>query len=189
MSLTSVKTVSALVAGGAAALALSALYRGSGRDADPVTAVAHSAHEAALAERSAAPARTGSSASDATTGAPAGPTSNERELARQAELHGASESFRNSTLLTTIRENGHECAELTSVAASEVALSDRTPPDPLGGWRVACRGALAYFVAVGRGGQLVVEPLPIGDYPVTPGNQLPQNQLPNPLSPPNPPQR
>jgi hypothetical protein len=51
MSLTSVKTVSALLAGGAVALALSALYRGVGREADPVPDVAHAAHEAALAER------------------------------------------------------------------------------------------------------------------------------------------
>jgi hypothetical protein len=122
---------------------------------------------------------------------PAASSSNERALARQTELQGASDSFRNSTLLIAIRENGHACAELTSVEQSEVALSDRASPDSLGGWRVACRGALAYFVAVGRGGQLVIDPLPIGDsFFVSPQlPQDPQNQFRSPLPQPVPPNR
>jgi hypothetical protein len=188
MSLTSVKTVSALLAGGAVALALSALYRGVGREADPVPDVAHAAHEAALAERFTAPGRSGGVAPSVPPSAPAASPSNERAVARQTELQGASESFRNNTLLIAIRENGHACAELTSVEQSEVALSDRASPDSLGGWRVACRGALAYFVAVGRGGQLVVDPLPIGDsFFVSP--QLPPDQLQNPLPRQIPPNR
>jgi hypothetical protein len=70
--------------------------------------------------------------------------------ARQAELQGASESFRNSTLLIAIRDRGYVCADLTSVAPSG---------DELGGWHVACRDALAYFVAVDATGELVVEPV------------------------------
>jgi hypothetical protein len=179
MTLTSVKTISALIAGGAAALALSMLFRGVGRETAPVPDHAHAEHEAALATRSTVPedpASTGST-STPTAGAPAGPSRSERDLAWQTELRDASESFRNSTLLITIRENDFECDEVTGAAQGS---------EPLGGWRVTCRGALVYLVAVGASGQLVVEPIPMRDGLALPLESFPQQQLPNQrLLPPN----
>jgi hypothetical protein len=170
MSLTSVKTVSALLAGGAVALALSALYRGAGREADPVPDVAHAAHEAALAEQFAA-GRSGGAEPGVPPSVPAASSSNERALARQTELQGASDSFRNSTLLIAIREGGFVCNDLTSADQSD---------DPLGGWRVACRGALVYFVSVAASGELVAQPVPMGDgLIVSPFESLSPEQLPN----------
>ena len=163
-----IRPLAALTVGVIVAVALSLLYRGADHgidrgtdahallDAQPTTRLA--ARDAAVAAPATAPATT----------APA--------LATQAELRGASESFRNSTLLIAIRENGFLCSELTNAAQSE---------DPLGGWHVACRGALAYFVGVGASGELVVEPVPVGDnLIVLPSQQLPQDQSP-PLTPPN----
>jgi hypothetical protein len=71
--------------------------------------------------------------------------------ARQAELNGASPTFRNTTLLVAIRDAGFVCADLIDAAQSG---------DELAGWRVSCRDALAYSVAVDRSGNLVVEPMP-----------------------------
>jgi hypothetical protein len=169
-----IRLLAALIVGAGVAVTLSLIYRGPDHDIE----TGPDRH-----------ARLDVSPSTRATklDVPGTPDSPAHVLAAHAELRDASESYRNSTLLTAIRDNGHDCVELTSVEPSEVALSDRTPPDPLGGWRVACRGALAYFVAVGRGGQLVVEPLPVGDYPVGPLQQVPQFQLPNPLPPPNTP--
>jgi hypothetical protein len=178
MSLTSFRTLSALIVGAAAALALIALYRGAGREAGPAPDDAHATHEAALAARSAASDNAQSAAPTPTpVNAPAGPAPDERALARQAELRGASESFRTSTLLIAIRENGFVCSDVMSAEQGS---------DPLGGWHVACRGALTYFVAVGATGELVVEPVPVGDnFLVNPFNSVPPEQLPNPLTPPN----
>jgi hypothetical protein len=180
MSLTSVKTVAALIVGGAAALGLIALYRGAGREAAPTADAAHAAHELALSTRSASPddVRSGHSAPGTPATAPAGPSSSEQALARQADLRGASESFRNSTLLIAIRESGFVCNDLMSADQSA---------DSFGGWRVACRGALTYFVAVGASGELVVQPVPMGDgLIVSPFERFPPDQLPNPQQrPPN----
>lgn len=177
MTLTSFKTPSALLAGGAVALVLVAMYRGAGREAGPAPDDAHASHEAMLAARSASTgdARPAHSAPDA----PAGPSRGERDLAWQTELLGASESFRNGTLLIAIRENGFVCSD---VAGAEHG------GDPLGGWRVACTGGLTYLVAVGASGQLVVEPVPVGDnFTVGPYESFPLEQRQNPLEPPNPP--
>ena len=163
-----IRPLAALTVGAIAAVGLSLLHRGADHGIETGTD-AHAIFDAQpttrLAERDASV--TVPATASATT-APA--------LATQAELRGASESFRNSTLLIAIRENGFVCAELAHADQSE---------DPLGGWHVACRGALAYFVAVGESGELVVEPVPVGDNLVgRPAQQLPQDQLP-PLTPPN----
>jgi hypothetical protein len=175
----SFKPVLAVIAGGAAALALIALYRDAGREVTSVSDDEHAVHEAALAERSTAPedgdSRRPTSTSPAS--APATPSRSERDLAWQTELRDASESFRNSTLLIAIRENGFACADVTSAEQGS---------DPLSGWRVTCRGALVYLVAVGASGQLVVEPIPMGDGLILPFESFPPQQLPNqPLLPPN----
>jgi hypothetical protein len=179
----SFKTVLAVIAGGGAALALSALYRGDGREAATVPADEHAAHEAALAARATVMEDEDSTESTSTppASAPTGPSRSERDLAWQTELRDASESFRNSTLLIAIRENDFPCDEVTSAEQGG---------DPLSGWRVTCRGALVYLVAVAASGQLVVEPIPMGDgliLSVPPRLEpFPREQLPNqPLLPPN----
>jgi hypothetical protein len=180
----SFKTVLAVIAGGGAALALSALYRGDGREAATVPADEHAAHEAALAARATTVMEDEGSTESTSTpraSAPTGPSRSERDLAWQTELRDASESFRNSTLLIAIRENDFPCDEVTSAEQGG---------DLLSGWRVTCRGALVYLVAVGASGQLVVEPIPMGDgliLSVPPRLEpFPREQLPNqPLLPPN----
>jgi hypothetical protein len=179
MRLSGLKTLSALGVGGAAALVLVATYRGAGREAGPAPDDAHAAQEAMLSARTASPDHPESvpSAPDAPVGAPAGPSRSERDLAWQTELRGASEPFRNGALLIAIRENGFVCGDITSAEQGG---------DPLGGWRVACTGGLTYLVAVGASGQLVVEPVPVGDnFSVGPFEFLPPEQRQNPLGPPN----
>jgi hypothetical protein len=82
--------------------------------------------------------------------------------ARQAELNGASPTFRNTTLLVAIRDAGYVCEDL---------IDARQSGDELAGWRVSCRDALAYSVAVDRSGNLVVDPMPHweGAPPFAPG--------------------
>jgi hypothetical protein len=151
----SFKPVLAVIAGVGAAIALISLYRGAGGEAASAPDDEHAAHEASLSERSASPdARPGDSPRGTPTSAPSAPSRSERDLAWQTELRDASESFRNSTLLIAIRENDFACDEVTSAEQGS---------EPLGGWRVTCRGALVYLVAVGASGQLVVEPIPMGD--------------------------
>jgi hypothetical protein len=169
----------ALTAGIAAALALVAQYRDVGRDVGSETDDAHAAHEAALAERAAAPVDVGSDdpATSAPGTGPAGPSRTERDLAWQTGLRDAPESFRNSTLLITIRENGFPCDDVTSAQQGGDAVRS---------WHVTCRGALAYLVGVGASGQLVVEPMPMGDglgLIVGPFESLPPEQRQNPLGP------
>jgi hypothetical protein len=175
---TGLKTLFAVIAGVAAAVILTLVYR-DGREAGQALDDAHAAHEAALAARSASPddTRSRGSASGTPASAPATPSRSERDLAWQTQLRDASEAFRNDALLIAIRENGFACGDVTSAEQGG---------DPLGGWRVTCRGALTYLVAVGGGGQIAVEPVPVGDnFIVSPFQQLPPEQLPNPLTPPN----
>lgn len=146
-----IRPLAALVAGAAAAVALAFMYRGTDSgieaagDEHARFAVAPSTRVAERDARAVAPA--------------ADPRSEEAVLVAQAELGGASESHRNTTFLAAIRDDGYACAELTSTERIEALLGDRE----VAGWRVACRGVLEYFVSVGRGGQLVVEPVPVGD--------------------------
>lgn len=177
----SLKPVLAIVAGGVAALVLIALYYGGGRDSAPVPDDAHAAHEAELGSRSASaqdPESVGGARGTPAV-APAAPSRSERDRAWQTELRDVSESFRNSALLIAIRENGFPCSDLTSAAQGA---------DPLRGWHVTCRGALTYLVAVGASGQLMVEPVPVGDNLGLgrPPESLSPQQLPNQrLIPPN----
>ena len=162
--LRAVRITAWLAAGILVAVGVSSLYRAQDRPAEvfeqPPSA------PASATEPAAAPA-----AHEDDTAPPDG----ERALAVQEELRGASESFRDSTLLIAIREGGYSCAELLHV---DPALEPR--------WRVVCRGALVYFVAVGRDGELVVEPVPVGDnLIVRPPEFRSPEQLPNPRLPPN----
>jgi hypothetical protein len=173
----SFKTLFAAIAGIAAAVALTVLYRGLGREVGSAPDDAHATHEAELAARSVTDTTESTRSTPGTPAAvPANPSRSERDLAWQTELRGASESFRNSTLLIAIRENGFPCADVTSAAQGG---------DPLGGWHVTCRGVLMYLVAAGASGQLVVEPVPVGD---TLGLGRPPESLPDgplPQFPPN----
>jgi hypothetical protein len=175
---TGLKTLFAAIAGIAAAVALTVLYRSLGREARTASDEAHATQEATLAARSTSRdnAEPESAASDSPVG-PLEPSRSERDLAWQTELRDASESFRNSSLLIAIRENGFPCADVTNAAQGG---------EPLGGWRVTCRGALVYLVAVAENGQLVVEPMPIGDNFLTSPFNAPPQEFPNPLTPPNP---
>jgi hypothetical protein len=143
------KLLAGLIGGIVAALVLYLVYRGA-----PQGTVFPQDEIALLETRSPTPL---SAAEDAPEAQVAEPSPGQRALAVQGELEGASESFRNSTLLIAIRSGGYVCRELTRAEQSGGQLS---------GWRVACRDTLAYFVAVDPTGALVAEPIPYAD--VTP---------------------
>ena len=66
-------------------------------------------------------------------------------------LRHPSDSFRESTLITLIRNAGHVCTDVVWSAAGRHDSS---------AWRVSCDGARSFMVAEDRYGGFVVEPLP-----------------------------
>lgn len=75
----------------------------------------------------------------------------------QAEaLRHPSDSYRDTTLITLIRDAGHIC---TDVVWSAAGTHDGST------WRVSCDGARSFIVAEDRAGGFVVEPLPYIEMP------------------------
>ena len=105
--------------------------------------------------------------------------------AKVRELEGLSETFRNTTFLTAIRDQGFVCIELLRVYGGV---------DDSGKWTATCSEMLAYTVSVAGTGTLRVEPMlqyfdsplpwvPQPDSPPGPPPQL--RQPPRQLIPPN----
>jgi hypothetical protein len=70
------------------------------------------------------------------------------------ELRAMSESYRNTSLLVAIRDAGFMCTEVVAVSAGA---------GEVGGWRVSCRDATAYWLGVDDSGRLRVDPVFYGD--------------------------